>query len=107
MAPPPIQRAAAARAIKWRSIITILLPLVSRRKRAGKLRSSSRILFPIPAESMPLAPGKARMSFLTHLDCTHCGRRFDADALHGACPDDGRPLYPRYDLEAIARAVRR
>ena len=45
-------------------------------------------------------------SFLTHLECTHCGRTFEPDALHGACPDDGRPLYPRYDLDAIARAVR-
>jgi threonine synthase len=47
------------------------------------------------------------MNFLTHLECTHCGRTFDADALHGACPEDGRPLYARYDLEAIAQAVRR
>src|SRR5262245_13624051 len=45
------------------------------------------------------------MSFLTHLECTFCGRTFDADALHGACPDDRRPLYPRYELDAIARAV--
>jgi threonine synthase len=47
------------------------------------------------------------MSFLTHLECTFCGRTFDADALHGACPDDQRPLYPRYDLDPVARAVRR
>lgn len=47
------------------------------------------------------------MSLLTHLECTHCRRAFDAGALHGACPDDGRPLYPRYDLDAVARAVRK
>jgi threonine synthase len=47
------------------------------------------------------------MSFLLHLECTHCGRTFNADALHGACPDDGRPLYARYDLDALARQVRR
>jgi threonine synthase len=47
------------------------------------------------------------MPFLTHLECTRCNRTFDAEALHGACPEDGRPLYPRYDLEAIAGAVRR
>jgi threonine synthase len=47
------------------------------------------------------------MSFLTHLECTRCNRTFDAEALHGACPEDGRPLYPRYDLEAVAGAVRR
>jgi threonine synthase len=47
------------------------------------------------------------MSFLTHLECTRCGCTFDADQLHGACPDDGRPLYARYDLGAIDRALRR
>jgi threonine synthase len=47
------------------------------------------------------------MSFLTHLECTACGRTFDADALHGACPDDGRPLYARYDLPALARTLHR
>jgi threonine synthase len=46
------------------------------------------------------------MSFLTHLECTLCGRTFDADTLHGACPDDGRPLYVRYDLDMVAREVR-
>jgi threonine synthase len=47
------------------------------------------------------------MSFLTHLECTFCGRAFDADAVHGVCPDDRRPLYPRYDLDALSGAVRR
>jgi threonine synthase len=47
------------------------------------------------------------MPFLTQLECTHCGRAFDAAALHGACPDDGRPLYARYDLEAVGRCLRR
>jgi threonine synthase len=46
------------------------------------------------------------MSFLTHLECTFCGRAFDPDVIHGPCPDDHRPLYPRYDLDAIASAVR-
>src|SRR5712691_2388053 len=65
------------------------------------------------SNSMRARPGSppafesTSMSFLTHLECTHCGRHFDAEALHGACPDDGRPLYPRYDLDAVARAVRK
>jgi threonine synthase len=46
------------------------------------------------------------MSYLTHLECTCCARTFDADSLNGACPDDGRPLYARYDLGAIARSLR-
>lgn len=47
------------------------------------------------------------MSFLTHLECTFCGRAFDADTVQGVCPDDRRPLYPRYDLDALSGVVRR
>src|SRR5690348_6697847 len=46
-------------------------------------------------------------SFLTHLECGLCGRTFPADRLQTTCPEDGRPLLPRYDLPAIARAVDR
>ena len=38
-------------------------------------------------------------SFLSHLECTACGRTHDADQLHGLCPDCGKVLYARYDLE--------
>src|SRR3972149_7700686 len=38
-------------------------------------------------------------SFLSHLECTACGRTYDADQLHGLCPDCGKVLYARYDLE--------
>jgi predicted nucleic acid-binding Zn-ribbon protein len=46
------------------------------------------------------------MSFLTHLQCTRCGKTYSADALRTTCPEDGKPLYARYDLEAVGRAVR-
>src|SRR5436305_13258062 len=47
------------------------------------------------------------MSFLTHLQCTRCGETYSADALRTTCPEDGKPLYPRYDLEGAGRALRR
>jgi threonine synthase len=42
------------------------------------------------------------MSFLTHLECAWCHRVLDADALWNLCPDCGRPLLARYDLDAAA-----
>lgn len=45
-------------------------------------------------------------SFLTHLQCSRCGAHYPADRLQTVCPEDGRPLLPRYDLAAVAAAVR-
>jgi threonine synthase len=47
------------------------------------------------------------VSFLSHLECGMCGRRADADAPAGTCPDDGRPLLARYDIDAARRSVER
>lgn len=47
------------------------------------------------------------MSHVTHLECTRCGRRYDADALQTLCSDCARPLYARYDLAAVGRSVTR
>jgi threonine synthase len=47
------------------------------------------------------------VSFLTHLECGLCGTRQDADRLWNLCPECGRPLLARYDLEAAGRALRR
>src|SRR5262245_23955347 len=46
-------------------------------------------------------------SCLTHLGCTSCGRRENADELHGVCPACGGVLYARYDLDAVARVLPR
>lgn len=46
------------------------------------------------------------MTFLTHLECALCGKTYDADRLWQACPDCGRPLLARYDLEAARRLGR-
>lgn len=48
-----------------------------------------------------------RVSFLTHLECSLCGARHDADALQNLCVKCGKPLLARYDLErAKERATR-
>ena len=48
-------------------------------------------------------------SFLTHLECTYCRAAYSADAPHRTCPlpDCGKALYPRYDLQGAADALRR
>ena len=46
-------------------------------------------------------------SLLTHLECTRCGRHFDADVLQTLCPDDGGVLYARYELERGRRELDR
>jgi threonine synthase len=40
-------------------------------------------------------------SYLSHLDCTACGDRVEADALHRTCPSCGKVLFARYDLAAL------
>jgi threonine synthase len=42
-----------------------------------------------------------RQSFVTHLECSMTGERYEADKLHGLSRV-GRPLLVRYDLRAIA-----
>ena len=46
-------------------------------------------------------------SFLTNLECTYCGIELSADEPHRTCPDCGKVLYPRYDLQAASKALDR
>ncbi|OYY67508.1 threonine synthase [Sphingomonas sp. 28-63-12] len=48
----------------------------------------------------------ARPTFVTHLECSMTGERYEADMLHGLSRV-GRPLLVRYDLDAIKAAVPR
>jgi threonine synthase len=43
-------------------------------------------------------------SFLTHLECSRTGVRYDADTVQGVS-DVGAPLLARYDLDQVRRAV--
>lgn len=38
---------------------------------------------------------------VTHLECALCSRRLPADQPATVCPDDGKPLWVRYDLPAV------
>ena len=42
---------------------------------------------------------------VTHLECTKCARRYQADQVHNLC-ECGAPLFARYDLERAAREMR-
>ena len=46
-------------------------------------------------------------SYLTHLECTRCGRIYNAGELRTLCPEDGGVLYARYDLERAGRELSR
>lgn len=46
------------------------------------------------------------MSFLSHLECTRCARRYEAGQPHNLC-ECGGPLYARYHLESAARQWKR
>jgi threonine synthase len=47
-----------------------------------------------------------RPTFVTHLECSMTGERYEADVLHNLSRQ-GWPLLVRYDLEAIGKAVSR
>ena len=45
-----------------------------------------------------------RPTFVTHLECSSTGERYEADQLHGLS-DAGKPLLVRYDLDGISTAI--
>lgn len=47
---------------------------------------------------------RGRYSYLSHLECSLCGQRHDADAVHSVC-DCGSPLLARYDLPGVGSAL--
>ncbi|WP_420127636.1 threonine synthase [Longimicrobium sp.] len=49
-----------------------------------------------------VAPGGA-----SHLECTRCGASYASEEPHRLSPCCEKPLYPRYDLEAIGRRLSR
>jgi threonine synthase len=55
---------------------------------------------------MPLDPILTQdlPTFVTHLECSMTGERYQADQVHGLS-SAGRPILVRYDLEALGRAV--
>ncbi|MGE5561087.1 MAG: threonine synthase [Chloroflexota bacterium] len=47
------------------------------------------------------------MSHMTHLECSRCGEKHAADQVQGLCRKCGGPLLARYDLDALARSVKK
>jgi threonine synthase len=47
------------------------------------------------------------MSFYTHLECSSCGERHEADKVQTVCKKCDKPLFARYDLESAKEAVTR
>ncbi len=44
------------------------------------------------------------MTFVTHLECSYTGKRYEAGRVHNLS-EAGKPLLVRYDLEALAKSV--
>jgi len=58
---------------------------------------------------MPVSCGngvRTISSFVTHLECANCAARYEANVVHGLCTKCQRPLWVRYDLEAIGEAAK-
>jgi len=45
------------------------------------------------------------MPFVTHLECANCGDRYAAGEVHNLCTACGKPLWVRYDLDAIKQRL--
>jgi threonine synthase len=43
--------------------------------------------------------------FVTHLECAPCAERFEASLVHGLCTKCQRPLWVKYDLEAVGKVL--
>src|SRR3972149_6728538 len=47
------------------------------------------------------------MSFLTHLECSECGKTYDSSQIQTLCPGCRAPLLARYDLAAARARMRK
>jgi threonine synthase len=47
------------------------------------------------------------LSYLTHLECSGCGKEYSHTELHTFCPDCQSPLLSRYDLEEVRQNIDR
>ncbi len=43
------------------------------------------------------------MNFVTHLECANCGKQYDATKVQNLCTVCQRPLWVRYDLDALKK----
>jgi threonine synthase len=45
------------------------------------------------------------LSYVTHIECSKCGERHEADQIQTVCRKCGKPLFARYDLEKVREAM--
>ncbi|MGD2200093.1 MAG: threonine synthase [Candidatus Bathyarchaeota archaeon] len=45
------------------------------------------------------------MSYFTHLECSKCGKKHDHTEVQTVCKECGKPLFARYDMEAVKEVV--
>src|SRR4051812_25568946 len=45
--------------------------------------------------------------FLTHLECTNCGTRYEWNSLQNLCTKCQKPLFPVYDLDAVGKKLKK
>jgi threonine synthase len=45
------------------------------------------------------------LSYVTHLECSKCGERHEADQIQTVCRKCGKPLFARYDLEKVREVM--
>jgi threonine synthase len=45
------------------------------------------------------------LSYVTHLECSKCGERHEADQIQTVCRKCSKPLFARYDLEKVREAM--
>jgi threonine synthase len=48
-----------------------------------------------------------KQMFLIHLECTNCGTRHEWRTLQNLCTKCQKPLFPRYDLEAVGKKLKK
>lgn len=47
------------------------------------------------------------MNFFTHLECGYCSKVFDKNKIWNLCPDCGKPLLARYDIESAKKSFKK
>ena len=51
--------------------------------------------------------GWGLMAKILHFECSKCGEKLSAEVARNVCPNDGGPLYVRYDLVAVRKVALR
>jgi threonine synthase len=51
--------------------------------------------------------GNTSLAKILHFECSKCGEKLTANVARNVCPNDGGPLYVRYDLAVVRQSVSR